>query len=265
MTRATCNTIAGCLVGVCIATAFAGGGAAQQQPVAQRATSCTFENGGPGTVRAVLDGRTLALSDGREARLAGIEVPPSSKAALAAMLGNREIVLKRLGAPTDRHGRTLAQIFTADDERWVQQALVAAGHARVAASVGDIGCAAALLNAERAARMAGLGLWSDPAYAPRQAGDAAGLLAELARFTLVEGRVVSVRESGGTVYVNFSRRWSEDFTATTLRRNQRAFAAAGIDLKTLAGRHVRVRGFIEERGGPWIEIFNPGQIEVIDR
>jgi len=72
-----------------------------------------------------------------------------------------------------------------------------------------------------------------------------------------------VRESGGTIYVNFGRRWTEDFTATLLKRNERAFNAAGLDLKKLSGRNVRLRGVIEERGGPWIELTSPEQVEVL--
>jgi hypothetical protein len=63
--------------------------------------------------------------------------------------------------------------------------------------------------------------------------------------------------------VNFGRRWSEDFTATLLKRNERAFTTAGLDLKTLSGRTVRLRGVIEERGGPWLELTRPEQIEVL--
>ena len=36
-------------------------------------------------------------------------------------------------------------------------------------------------------------------------------------------------------------------------------AAAGLEPKKLAGRRVRVRGWIEERGGPWIEAARPEQ------
>ena len=77
--------------------------------------------------------------------------------------------------------------------------------------------------------------------------------------------MVSVRESGATIYVNFGRRWSTDFTVTILKRNERSFKAAGLEPKTLAGRRVRVRGYIEERGGPWIEAARPEQIEITDR
>ena len=247
-----------------LACVLAASGAAAQE---QQQPACAWQDAGTGTVRAVLDGRTVALTDGREVRLAGIETPDvaalaaASTIALEAMLGNREVALKRLGEDQDRHGRLLAHAFV--DGRSAQQTLLAAGHARVAARVGDAACARQLLSAEQAARTAALGLWSEPAYAPRQAGDPAAVLTERGRFILVEGKVVSVRESGGTIYVNFGRRWSEDFTATLLKRHERSFAAAGLDLKKLSGRAVRLRGVVEERGGPWIELTRPEQVEVL--
>jgi hypothetical protein len=76
---------------------------------------------------------------------------------------------------------------------------------------------------------------------------------------------VSVRESGGTIYVNFGRRWSEALTVTILKRHERIFLAAGVEPKRLANRRVRVRGWIEERNGPWIEATRPEQIELTER
>jgi hypothetical protein len=61
--------------------------------------------------------------------------------------------------------------------------------------------------------------------------------------------VASVRENGPTIYVNFGRRLIEDITVTILKRNERSFAVAGLDLRGLAGRRIRVRGWIEARGG----------------
>jgi hypothetical protein len=90
------------------------------------------------------------------------------------------------------------------------------------------------------------------------------LEAERGRFVLVEGKVLSVRESGATVYMNFGRRWTRDFSVTVLRRQQKAFAAAGVELKKLEGHRVRVRGWIERRGGPIIAAAAPEQIEVVD-
>ena len=124
----------------------------------------------------------------------------------------------------------------------MQQDMLAQGHALVAAEIGERSCTAILLAAERAARANGLGLWGVPYYVIQQAHNPAKVLAERGRFTLVEGKVLSVRESGATIYVNFGRRWSEDFTVTILKRNERTFAAAGIEPKKLAGRPIRVRG-----------------------
>jgi hypothetical protein len=93
------------------------------------------------------------------------------------------------------------------------------------------------------------------------------VLAQRGRFALVEGRVVSVRESGTVIYINFGRRWSEGFAVTVLKRNERNFTAAGLKLPALEGRRVRVRGWIEARGAagsPEITVDHPEQIELAD-
>jgi len=122
-----------------------------------------------------------------------------------------------------------------------------------------------LLRGETLARKAKLGLWGSSYYDLLNADNPTDVLAEQGRFALVEGRVLSVRESGATIYVNFGRRWTEDFTVTILKRNERNFTAAGLEPKKLAGRQIRVRGWIEERGGPWIEVTRAEQIEFADR
>ena len=223
---------------------------------------------GTGQVTAVIDGCTLRLTDGREVRLAGIEVPErdAARAALESLVSGREISLMRLGPETDRYGRTVALVAVQNPSgHSVQQALLMQGYARVSASIRDSACAASLLGTERKARQAGLGLWADPYYVIRHAEDPAGVLAVRGHFAVVEGKVLSVRESGGTIYVNFGRRWSDDFTVTVLKRHERSFTAAGLPVKHLAGQHVRVRGVIEERGGPWIEAAVASQIEIAER
>jgi Staphylococcal nuclease homologue len=175
-------------------------------------------------------------------------------------------VLKRAGAgENDRYGRLAAQIFIIEDgaERWFQADLVRAGRAQVGTRIGEAACARALFAAEHSARNAKLGLWADPYYVMNKAEDPVEILRQRGRFALVEGKVLSVRESGGTIYVNFGRRWSEDFTVTIARRNERAFSTAGLEPKKLAGRRVRIRGWIEERGGPWVDAARPEQIEVL--
>jgi len=215
---------------------------------------------GPATVRAATaDG--LALEDGRVVHLAAIEL-----GAAPELAAGTTVTLKRLGLETDRYGRLQAHVFVDDTggERWLQADLVARGLARVSSRVGDSACAKLLLAQENSARAGKLGLWAEPVYVIGKAEDPAGVLQSRGRFALVEGKVVSVRESGGTIYVNFGRRWSEDFTVTIAKRNERAFVAAGLVPKSLSGRRVRIRGWIEERGGPWVEAARPEQIEVLN-
>lgn len=156
------------------------------------------------------------------------------------------------------------------EELFAQAELVAADFARVGDRVGSRTCAMELLGRERAARAAKLGLWANSYYDVLNAETPSDVLARRGRFALVEGKVVSVRESGSTIYVNFGRRWSEDFSVTIQKRNERNFAARGLDLTGLAGRRVRVRGWVKARGSagnspggsPWIEAAHPEQIEI---
>jgi endonuclease YncB( thermonuclease family) len=277
----------GFLVGL-VAVALSAAAAAQAQtpsiakkpaavkPVAS--AECKLTTVATGTVASVVDGRTLVLDDGREVRLAAIEVAPPSepagetaKAALEALTAGHAIELRAAGdnpAPeTDRYGRLFAHVYVTREgnARWVEAELIARGNARVSARVGERACANALLARERAARASNLGLWADPVYVIRPADDAAAVAAERGRFAIVEGKVLSVRESGPVIYVNFGRRWTQDFTVTIAKRNEAAFTSAGLEPKRLQGRRVRVRGYVEQRGGPWVEATRPEQIELAER
>ena len=188
--------------------------------------ACKLAVLGTAHVQSVLDGRTLQLTDGREVRLAGIEAPQSAKAALETLVSGRDIALLRMGAESDRYGRVVALVSVepAAPEAGitVQGALLAHGQARVAANLGDSACATSLLEAERTARAGGLGLWADPYYVMRNAENPAGILEVRGHFAVVEGKILSVRESGGTIDINFGRRWTEDFTVTVAKRLERA-------------------------------------------
>jgi endonuclease YncB( thermonuclease family) len=249
--------------------------AAQAEESAGAASSCKLETFASGSAQSASDGRTFALDDGGTVRLAAVEVPldnpPSAagaaaKAALDKLLTGNKVVLKGQGAASDRYGHLIAHVFVTRDgaEHWIQQEMIAAGQARLGARVGDRGCIEALRAAERGARQARLGLWADPYYALRQADNAAELLGARGRFTVVEGKVWSVREAGATIYVNFGRVWSRNLTVTILKRNERSFIAAGIEPKKLQNRRVRVRGWIEERAGPRLEAARAEQIEIVD-
>jgi endonuclease YncB( thermonuclease family) len=237
-----------------------------------RSQACRFELLGTAKVIRVVDGRSVVLEDGREVRIQGIEIPsaqtlgepPSApaKADLEAMLLGQLVELRGLQDVTDRYGRTVAFVVRQDGAIDVAGDLLARGHARVTAQVEDAACMAELLSRERVARTSKLGLWSEPYYDVIEARNAPQLLAARGRFSVVEGKVLSVRESGGTIYLNFGRRWSEALTVTISKRHERIFSGAGLLPKGLESRTVRIRGWIEERNGPRIEASRPEQIEV---
>ena len=245
-------------------------------------TSCRSEPGGTGKVRAITDGRSFTLDDGREIRLAGIEAPLlpgpgeagtrakaglAARAALESIIAGQNVDLRQNDMPADRYGRTTAFVYVSGGAlpESVAHEMLARGFARVSAHVGERPCADELLARERAARQAKLGLWGEPYYAIVSAESGAELVAESGHFILAEGKVWSVRESGGTIYVNFGRQWSQALTVTILKRNERMFAAAGIEPKGLENRRIRVRGWVEERNGPRIEATRPEQIEIAGR
>jgi endonuclease YncB( thermonuclease family) len=247
-------------------------------PAQAASSSCGGKADIPGGfVRSVIDGRSIELADGRVVHLAGIEVPAddaqqvmsdaASKAALEALVLGKTVTLKSAADETDRYGRLLAYVFAAAEPAAAsaQAQLVASGHALVGAPVGERACAAGLRALEHAARTGRRGLWDDPAYALGAADNPAEILGRRGDFAVVEGKVLSVNDRGGIIYLNFGRRWSEDFTVAILRRNAKAFASAGLEPRGLAGRILRVRGWVEERGGPWIEAVWPDQIEIADR
>jgi len=232
------------------------------------AAGCAFEPQGEGRVAAVVDARSFRLEDGREVRLAGIEPVAGEKtnanraAALAAIVAGHEVTLSGQDDAPDRYGRQPALVFLAPSGDLVQGLLLAQGEALVSTTVTDKDCAAVLTAAEAEARQAKRGTWADPAVI-KNAESPGDILAGIGRFTVVEGKVLSVRQAGTTTYLNFGRNWTRDFAVTISRRMLAAFESAGIVLKSLENRRIRVRGFIEARGGPRIDLLRVGQIELL--
>jgi endonuclease YncB( thermonuclease family) len=232
------------------------------------AAPCAFEAQGEGRVTAVIDARSFRLEDGREVRLAGIEpaLPDKPGAAgtqpLAALLAGYDVRLGGEDDAPDRYGRQLAFVWLLPDERLVQRELLAQGEAIVSADISDKDCAASLLATEGTAREAKRGIWADPA-AIKNTESPGDILAGIGRFMLVEGKVLSVRQAGATTYLNFGRNWTQDFAVTIPRQALANLAAGGLIPKSLENKRVRVRGFVEARSGPRIEVLRAGQIELI--
>jgi endonuclease YncB( thermonuclease family) len=234
---------------------FVGCCAASILPAAAQ-SSCGGETIGSVTAASVTDGRTFRAADGREVRLAGIETP-GPKTALEALVAGKNVTLKKAGAGEDRYGRTVAFGYLGD--AFIQQRLLEDGYAYVAGRVGSKPCGDALFAAEKRAREAKRGLWADPELGPKSAANRDEIARVKGQFAVVEGTVLSVRESGGAVYLNFGTYYTRDFSVMMLKRN-----AARIAPRQLEGKQVRVRGVVEMRRGPFVEVARPEQIELIE-
>jgi hypothetical protein len=125
----------------------------------------------------------------------------------------------------------------------------------------DEAALARLLTLERAARVAALGIWHEGAVGPWPAERVA---AEPWTYVLVRGRVLAVARARGLVYLNYGRRWREDFTVKVEEATARRLARQGLDVNALEGRNLLVRGTLLLENGPMIELVHPAQIEVLE-
>lgn len=233
--------------------------------------SIVFENAEAGHAS---DGATFRLADGREVRLAGVaavgamdgdaEASKRATAALDALVAGKRVVLHGRAGLADRYGKLIAQVFVSGEgASWLQADLVSAGVLRVAPEISEVACAMPLLNLEARAREAGKGMWQEARFAIEQADHIEALSAAAGRFAVVEGVIRRVGETSSHTYLDFGRRYNEDFTIMIPRSARAGFAAAGVELKALRGRHVRVRGVLFSSGGPAIEIRKPASLEIL--
>lgn len=226
------------------------------------AAPCQFEAQGEGRVAGIVDARSVRLDDGREIRLTGIEATSTTKQALTSLLVGRDVTLRSTDDTPDRYGRQGALVFIGESDTSVQAVLLAQGDALVSAEIADKACATALISSEAEARRQKKGSWADPS-AIKNAESPDDILAGIGRFMVVEGKVLSVRQAGAMTYLNFGRSWTRGFAATISKRHLPAFESAGMPLKSLENRRIRVRGWVEGTTGPRIDVLRVGQVELL--
>ncbi|HMN71185.1 MAG TPA: thermonuclease family protein [Rhodoblastus sp.] len=199
------------------------------------------------------------------ATLPGVAADPAAPGytAFAERLAGAEIRLSSLAAKPDRWGRAPAAAFLGDRPESLGEQILEAGLARYLPDPAARPCRDRLLAAEAAARAAKRGLWAMPGAA-LDAGDARAILAAPRGLALVEGRILSIGERRGRLYLNFGPRRTTDFTIVISKRNLALFDAARIPVRELAGRRLRARGLVDRGFGPLMEIGTPDALEILD-
>lgn len=235
---------------------------------------CENLTSGPtATVAHVIDGETLRLHDGRELRLAGILAPRpedagaisgkwqsavAARAELEALALGREVTIHFGGAREDRYGRHVAHGFIApqgdaSERIWLQGQMLRLGLARVMTTAQNRACAKELLAIEAGARTANRGIWAEQAYQVRDASTPDALLSLRGTFQIVEGEIAKAEATRGVLRLEFSDARRVWLRAVVPFARSGTSAMAGMtkrpDANALQGTRVRLRGYVEERGG----------------
>ena len=226
-------------------------------------------------IASVDDRLELTLMDGRRILLAGIEPPLAgsgdaatgdARGKLEEWLGEPEILVRFLAAKPDRWGRLAALVFTpagAQAQESLAHRLLRAGLARLRVTP-PLACLESLRSEETSARDNGLGVWAQESSAMIAADDIKAFADKNGANIVVEGMVTAVNATEFRTYLNFGPRRYKDFSVTVLKPSLKIFDKAGLPLHSLSGHRIRVRGMLDLRFGPQIEVASPDAIELLD-
>jgi len=238
--------------------------------------------GETGQLRSISDGDTLYLDSGLKVRLAAIQAPKlplgregfkawplgeESKAALEKLTKGKTLQLFYGGERRDRYDRALAQVYSLDGEGakniWLQEEMVRLGMARVYTWPDTFQDSEKLYAAEVKARDAKRGIWGQDYYSIRSPEPNA-LAQDIDSYQIVQGIVTSTADVRGQVYLNFGADYKTDFTIAIAKRDRKRFKKSNLDLLSLEGATVRIRGWIELSNGPMIWLDHPERLEVLN-
>lgn len=230
-----------------------------------------------GRIDKIVDALTILLKDGTIVRLASMDIPdfhiwenaPISDEALKLLqekLPERtEVMLYQTRnakkGRVNRLNHQLAHVVTKKDKLWIQGLLLNHGLARVYTIPSNTDMLEQMYRVEQDARKNKRGLWNEKseylALTPEQANNHIG------DFVIVEGTVKKTASIRNTIYLNFGKDWKTDFTIMLTPTLRKKFAHKGINVLSLAGQSVRVRGWLREYNGALIELKDSAHLQLL--
>ncbi len=250
--------------------------AQQAVPALPGADFGALKRTGTAEVISIIDPQTVQLHDGRIIRLSGIDFPDlqiheagdfsvTSVKVLKDMLLNQGVNIyqtkKSDWGRTNRMGHDIAHLERIKDQIWVQGTMVSLGLARVRTTKRTPEMAKQLYDLEIAARKNKLGLWEVEDYSILTPGGAKN---RADSYQIIEGRIESAALKSNRIYLNFGKDWRSDLTVSIPPADKRAFSKVGLDPLGWGGKTLRVRGWLEEYNGPYIEINHPQAVEILE-
>ncbi|MDT8405899.1 MAG: thermonuclease family protein [Methylococcales bacterium] len=198
------------------------------------------------SIRHVIDGDTIVVSDNIHVRLLSINTPEirrankpgdpggkQAKAALTALVAGQRIRLEYDAERKDRYGRTLAQVFTESDVH-VNAELLRQGWAMLAIHPPNLNYLKELTAAQQHAEQQRLGIWAMPRYQAK-ASTSLNPDNDISGWQRLVGQVQSVKQGRKYLYLNLPGQ----VAARIALKQQHLFP----NIKRWAGKTVEIRGW----------------------
>lgn len=224
------------------------------------------------SVKYVIDGDTIRLSDGQLVRLIGINsfelkgkqqrAGEIAKKALSRLLLDKEIKLKLGKQERDRHGRLLAYVFS--NQMDVQQQMLAQGQAMVVAFPPNIEYINQYALAEQKARATLQGIWANPGklqidltqpYSSQE-------VKRLGGFAWIKARVINVTESRK----NFQLQLTESLSVSISKQDWQTYwkkeSATNFVSKVIDVRGWVSTGFQNKR---YLKVRHPVMLHIVEQ
>lgn len=228
-------------------------------------------------IETIVDAQTILMNDGKIIRLTGIDYPENpngqadevllkAKTTLEKTLkkGDEFMVWQTLNnkyGRVNRMGHILAHLQNKKTGEWVNGVMVAQGLAWVMTDKSNPDMAQELYALEQSARKKALGLWAkESPYSVLQADHVQGVSGS---FRIVEGVIKKSSGSKNNLFLNFGNDSQKDFTVMISPNLRKILAKRGIDPLSLSGQNVRVRGWIRDWNGPFMELETAERLEVL--
>jgi len=215
-------------------------------------------------VAVVIDGDTFKTKKGERIRLLGINTPEVAheaspgqpmgnvaKKALSTMIAGKLVRLAFDAQSKDGYGRTLAQVYLREGT-WVNGEMVRTGMAHVYTFTPNLRWAGELIELEKEARRANLGIWRLKRFSMLDANEVVS--GHLGQFRVIGGQVTQVNRNGygfrlGTLNISIPRKY-------------RSYFRLPLDIRS--GNNVIVHGVVRaSSSGLYVSLHSPFDVENI--
>lgn len=224
----------------------------------------------PVKIKKAIDALTLLSDDGQIYSLTGLDIPadndtaPKAQSRIAQLAEKKGCTLyqtrsEKVGR-VNRLNQILGHFTCGKDDIWLQGTLLNEGLARVRTTPENRDLATKMLILEASARAKKLGLWALPMNTPLTPATAPD---HINSFAIVEGTIYTTAQNRDAIFLNFTSDWKTDFSIGIPAKLRRDFSKVRIDPMSLKGQSVRVRGWMRDYNGPYIELDHVDQLELI--